>query len=129
MAEVSRRAVLLAGAGTASVLAIGVEAPDAEAAATSQPARSHYARSVGKKFTITRAGHTHEVRLLRIANTIGHTAPSQHEKNFLLVFSILGGAHLADGIYAVRRAGVRTHSLFMSGMGPRRLQVVVNRSA
>ena len=126
MTEVSRRAVLCAGAGTATILALGIEAPHADAATL--PERSHYTKSVGRTFTARRGKHVYKLRLSSIGN-LPHTKTAQRNRCFLLVFEVLGSVRPADGTFTLRRSGVRTHSLFLSGLGPhRRMQAVVNRS-
>jgi hypothetical protein len=107
MVEVGRRAVLGAGLGVVGLAVVGVDAPAAEAA-TALPRRSHYAKSVGRAFTVTRSKHSHSVKLTRIRN-VARTP--------------------ADGIYTVTRKGVPTQQLFLSRVGDgANMQALVNRS-
>jgi hypothetical protein len=46
----------------------------------------------------------------------------------MLIFAPVGRTAHADGIYFLRRRGVRTHRLFLSGFGTDRgMQAVINR--
>jgi len=92
------------------------------------PERSDYKYSVGKAFTATRGKDTYQLRLVRISDVTGAIA-KQRELSFMLIFDVGGASPMPDGIYTVRRFGVRTHALFMSGIGsPRSMQALMNRS-
>lgn len=128
MGDVSRRAVLGAGAGLIGLVVLGVDEPDASAATPRLPRRSDYSRSVRGVFTATHGKRTYKVRLTRIHDVAG-TRAKQRESSFNLVFTPVGRTRLPDGIYAVRRRGVRPHTLFLSGVGTNgAMQALVNRS-
>jgi hypothetical protein len=145
MGDVSRRAVLGAGASALGLAALGVGLPDAEAttrstprtkarAATakatpmSAPVRADYAHVVGRVFTATRGGHSYRVKLTHLQD-IAPATPKQRPHCFALIFAPVGKARLHDGIYVLRRAGVRTHKLFISSVGTERgMQAIINRS-
>jgi hypothetical protein len=128
MIDVPRRAVLGAGLGAIGLAVIGVDAPDASAAASSLPRRSHYLNSVGRTFVATSGRYKHKVRLARIHNVAGGPA-KRRDESFNLVFVVARGRQLADGTYTITRKGVRTHRLFLSRLGDgASMQAVVNRS-
>ncbi|MDT7650670.1 MAG: hypothetical protein QOI36_2076 [Pseudonocardiales bacterium] len=127
MIDVPRRAVLGAGVGALALTAMGLPA-SAGAATTSPPRRAHYAKSVGRTFTATRNGRSHTVKLAHIRDVAGTTS-SYRDRCFNLVFTVGGTSDLPDEIYTVRRLGVPTHALFLSGLGgPGTVQALVNRS-
>jgi hypothetical protein len=128
MDDVSRRAVLSAGVGAAGVVVLGLDATPASAVAKALPQRSHYRHAVGHVLTAAHGKRTYKLRLTHIHNVVGaHAAQRQH--CFILVFTVVGSAHLPDAIYTLRRSGVATHRLFLSGVGQKRaMQAVVNRS-
>jgi hypothetical protein len=127
MVEVGRRAVLGAALGAVGLAVVGVDAPAADAA-TALPRRSHYAKSVGRGFMVTRSKQSHSVKLTRIRN-VARTPASKRDACFNLIFAVSGNVHLPDGIYTVTRKGVPTQQLFLSrvGDGPN-MQALVNRS-
>jgi hypothetical protein len=144
MGDVSRRAVLGAGVGTVGLVALGAAAPDAEAATKaksgttdaaaaqaspmSAPLRSDYAESVGRVFTATRDGRAHRVTLTHVQDLV-HTAAKQRPHCFGLMFTPVGNARLHDGMYVLKRKGVRTHKLFISAVGTEgHMQAIINRS-
>ena len=145
MGDVSRRAVLGAGASALGLAALGVGLPDAEATTRSTPrtkaraaaakatpmsapVRADYAHVVGRVFTATRGGHSYRVKLTHLQDI----APGDAEAAPALLRTDLrqvGKARLHDGIYVLRRAGVRTHKLFISSVGTERgMQAIINRS-
>jgi hypothetical protein len=129
MGDVSRRAVLGAGAGIAGLVTLGFGASDADAAVVSStiPLRSHYKRSLGRVFTAKHGGHTYHLRLTHIHN-LPDTTAKLHPHCFTLVFAPVGKAHLHDAIYTVRSHAVGSHHLFLSSIGSDRgMQAVVNR--
>jgi hypothetical protein len=131
MGEVSRRAVLGAGAGTLGLLAMGVGEPAAGAVTKkSAPAlvRADYAALVGRVFTADHAGHSYRLRLTHI-HDLAPTTARQRPHCFSLVFAPVGHARLRDGIYTLRRKRAATHKLFLSSLGSnRQMQAIVNRS-
>jgi hypothetical protein len=144
MGDVSRRAVLGAGVGTLGLVAFGIAAPAANAAATtrarpvplapdkaspmSAPLRSDYAHSVGRVFTATRDGHVFRIKLSRIEDLVATTA-KQRPHCFALIFAPTSKARLHDGIYVLRRPGLHTHKLFVSSVGAKGvMQAIINRS-
>lgn len=127
MAVVRRRTVLGAGLGAAGLALVGVPAPAAEAA-TALPRRAHYAKSVGRVFTLRHGRRQYRARLVRIRNVTG-TPASRRDHCFNLIFQVAGGHQLPDAIYVVSRKGVRTSRLFLSAVGDRAgMQAVVNRA-
>lgn len=124
--DVTRRTVLSAGAGLAG-LAVIAAAPGVANAATpaAGPLRSHYARSVGKTFTVQAHGRVHTVTLTAI-HDLAPTTAMHRPFCFRLMFTPSGHIVLPEGIYTVRRAGVVTHSLLLSSTGSRAMQAVVN---
>jgi hypothetical protein len=138
MGDVSRRAVLGAGAGAVGVLAFGAgparaQAPRAKTVKAAHiapmPLRAHYARSVGRAFTAVHGGRTVQVKLSYIRN-VDHVPASQSQRAFILIFVPTGRRHLSDGIYQLKRKGVPTHTLALTSVGSDGgLQAVVNRSA
>ncbi|MBN9618926.1 MAG: hypothetical protein J0H43_04240 [Actinobacteria bacterium] len=129
MPHVSRRAML--GAGFASVGlgvagVMGVEAPVADAAPVSPPCRSHYSKSQGRTFTATQGKRVYQLKLVHIRDIAGATA-KQGDRCFNLVFS--AAKRMPDGVYTLTRAGVPTHTLFLSRIGTElTMQALVNRS-
>ena len=129
MNELPRRAVLTAGATALGLAVVGLGESSAEAAAGSAPLRAHYAKSIGKVFTAERNGRRLRVRLTHIRD-LNPTTARQRPYCFTLVFTPVGPARFAEGIYLLRRDKVRSHRLFLSSVGDRRaMQAVVNRSA
>jgi hypothetical protein len=132
MGDVSRRAVLLTGAGLAGVAALGLDEADAVGATTapnSTPVRSNYTKAVGKVFTAVHAGRTHRIRLTHVRD-LAPTSAAQRPHCFNLIFAPTGKARLHDAIYVLDRPGVHTHTLFLSGIGTDgAMQAVVNRPA
>ena len=126
MRNVSRRTVLGASAvGTSGV----VVAPGAAqgAANAAPPVRSTYAGSVGRVFRVRAGGTTVRLRLTAIRDLAGAEARDS-ERSFGLELAPVGGATLPDGIYDLRRAGVKTHGLFLSTFGTAdAVQAIVNR--
>lgn len=128
MYEPSRRAVLGVGLGSLVLAIVGVDATAADAATDVGPVRRDYASSVGKVFTVRHAGRTHRLRLTAVQH-LPHTRAAQRQQCFSLLFTPTGGRELPDGIYALKRTNVRTHSLFLGRIGTgRTLQAVVNRA-
>jgi hypothetical protein len=144
MGDVSRRAVLGASISTLGLVAFGIGAPGAEAAAksstkplargaakpapASEPVRADYAHLIGRVFTVTRDGHAYRIKLTHLHNLPATTA-KQHPHCFALIFAPVGKARLKDGVYLVRRSGTRTHKLFLSSVGSHGgMQAIVNRS-
>jgi hypothetical protein len=146
MGDVSRRAVLGAGVGTVGLVALSAAGPDAVAAAKDQarigttdasaakaspmsaPLRSDYAEAVGRVFTATRDGRTYRVKLTHLQDLV-HTTAKQRPHCFGLMFAPVGKARLHDGMYVLKRAGVRTHKLFISAVGTEgEMQAIINRS-
>ena len=130
MPELTRRALLVSGAGAMGVAALGTGESSAAAAtsSTSAPLRAKYAKSVGKVFTAAIGSRTFSVKLVSIRD-LSHTTAQQRPRCFMLVFAPTTTARLADGIYTLRRTGVPTHALFMSSVGSNRgMQVIVNRA-
>lgn len=127
MALVPRRAVLGAGLGVVGLAVVGIDAPSAEAA-TVLPRRAHYAKSVGRLFTLRHGRREYRARLVHIHNVTGAPA-GRRDHCFNLIFQVAGGHHLPDAIYAVSRKGVRTSHLFLSRVGDGAgMQALVNRS-
>lgn len=127
MQEPSRRTVLGAGLGLLGLVIVGVDAESADAVSSPAPVRRNYASAVGKVFTVRHGGRTHRVTLTAVQN-LPHAKAADRQFCFSLLFSPAARTVLADGIYTVMRAGVPTHSLFLSRIGTgRTLQAVVNR--
>jgi hypothetical protein len=128
MHEVSRRTALGAGLGLIGLAVVGVNESTAEAAGASAPLRSHYASSVRKVFTARHGGRTYRLTLTAVQN-LPHSRAAHRPYCFSLLFTPAGRTVLPDGIYTLVRAGVPTHSLFLSRVGTgRTLQAVVNRA-
>jgi hypothetical protein len=128
MHEPSRRAVLGVGLSSLVLAIVGIDETAADAAAASAPVRRDYASSVGKVFTVQHNGRTRRLTLTAVQN-LPHTNVADRQCCFSLLFTPAGSAVLHDGIYAVRRTGVPTHSLFLGRVGTgRTLQAVVNRA-
>jgi hypothetical protein len=132
MGDVSRRAVLVTGAGIAGLAALGFNEVDAAGATTapnSTPVRSNYTKAVGKVFTAVHAGRVHRLRLTHVRD-LSPTSAAQRPHCFNLIFAPTGKARLSDAIYVLDRPGVHPHALFLSGMGTDgAMQAVVNRPA
>jgi hypothetical protein len=142
MSEVSRRAVLGAGAGVLGLLFIGAETgsgpaptstPAAKVAAEPKakvplPTRSHYASSVGKAFTATAGEHTYKLKLAHIRN-VSNTSAADSDECFNLIFTAAGKTQPPEAIYTLRRKGVVTQSLFVSRLGTdQSMQALVSRA-
>jgi hypothetical protein len=144
MGDVSRRAMLGGSVATLGLVAFGMAAPDAEASAKggprsaakpaskpvpgSSPLRADYTHAVGRVFTVTRDGHTYRVKLTHI-HDLSPTTAKLRPHCFAMIFAPVGKVRLKDGIYVLRRSGVRTHRLFLSAVGTKGgLQAIVNRS-
>jgi hypothetical protein len=127
--ELTRRALLVSGAGAMGVAVLGIgESAAAATSATSAPLRADYAKSVGKVFTAAIGSRTSSVKLVSIRD-LSPTTAQQRPFCFMLVFAPTTTARLADGIYTLSRTGVPTHALFMSSIGSNgRMQLVVNRA-
>ena len=132
MGDVSRRAVLGAGAGIAGLVSLGVSTVEADAAppvAGAVPARSHYTRALGRVFTAKHGGHTYRLRLTGI-HDLTHTTAKLRPHAFTLVFVPVGRVRVPDAIYLLHSHNVGAHRLFLSSIGTARgLQAVVNRRA
>ena len=139
MGDVSRRTFLGAGAGTIGLIALGINESVADAttkapatattSAMSAPLRADYAPWVGRVFSATRAGHTYRVTLTRI-DDLSPTTAQQRSRCFAMVLTPVGRAHLADGIYTLRRSKAVTHKLFLSSLGTNgSMQAIINRSS
>jgi hypothetical protein len=141
---VSRRAMLGGSVATLGLVAFGIAAPEAEASAKngprpaaklapkaapgSSPLREDYTPAIGRVFTVTRAGHTYRVRLTHIQD-LSPTSAKLRPHCFAMIFAPVGKVALKDGIYVLRRSGVRTHKLFLSAVGTKRgMQAIINRS-
>jgi hypothetical protein len=128
MHEPSRRTVLGAGLGLLGLVVVGVDAPAAEGVSVLAPQRRHYTPALHKAFTVRHAGRSLRLTLTAVQN-LPHTNVADRQCCFSLLFTPAGSAVLHDGIYAVRRTGVPTHSLFLGRVGTgRTLQAVVNRA-
>jgi hypothetical protein len=138
MAEVSRRAVLSAGAAlVVGGLVVGVDTPSAKAAVTRKSAarshtnhkrlsRANYKPCVGKAFTAQLDGHSHKVVLTRIVHVDGATK-KQADACFNLIFT--AKRRLPEGIYSIKRRGLPTERLFLGHLGTEKtMQALVNRS-
>jgi len=124
----SRRAVLGVGLGSLVLAIVGVDETAADAATAAGPVRRDYASSIGKVFTVQHAGRTHRVTLTAVQD-LPYTNAAQRQRCFSLLFTPAGRNELPDGIYALKRTGVRTHSLFLGRIGTgRTLQAIVNRT-
>jgi hypothetical protein len=127
MHEPSRRTVLGAGLGLLGLVVVGVDAPAAEGVSVLAPQRRHYTPALHKAFTVRHAGRSLRLTLTAVQN-VPHTSPAHRQDCFSLLFTPAGRTVLPDGIYMLKRAGVPTHSLFLSRVGTgRTLQAVVNR--
>jgi len=125
---VSYGALTTARLGLRTAALVGVDATAADAATDAGPVRRDYASSVGKVFTVSHAGRTHRLKLTAVQH-LPHTHRAQRQQCFSLLFTPTGGRELPDGIYALKRTNVRTHSLFLCRVGTgRTLQAVVNRA-
>ena len=128
MYEPSRRAVLGVGLGSLVLAIVGVDETAADAATGAGPVRRDYASSIGKVFTVRHAGRTHRLTLTAVQD-LPHTTKAQRQLCFSLLFTPVGGSVLSDGIYALKRTNVATHSLFLGRIGTgHTLQAVVNRA-
>jgi hypothetical protein len=129
MSEVSRRAVLRGGAGVVALAFLGLEATPAEAAGAARavaPRRRDYTPFVNETFIATHGRRSHRIKLLRIRDVQG-AGKHQRDGSFNLIFATT--RPLPDGIYAVHRRGVSSHSLFLSRVGTEpTMQALVNRS-
>ena len=115
MSDVTRRAVLGAGAGVAGLVALGLGEGDADAATTfhAVPLRSHYTPALGRVFTASRGGHSYRLRLTAIRD-LKPTTAKQRSHSFTLVFTPVGNAHRpVDGIYAITSRATVAHHLFL----------------
>jgi hypothetical protein len=128
MPEPCRRTVLGAGLGLIGLAVVGVERSAAEAATASGPVRSDYASSVGKGFTVQYGGGTYNLTLTALRD-LPNAKVAYSQYCFSLLFTPSGTTSLPDGIYAVKRPGVPTYSLFLGRVGTARcLEAVVNRA-
>jgi uncharacterized protein DUF6916 len=132
MVLVPRRAVLGAGLGAGlgvlGLAVVGVDPPPAEAA-TVLPRRAHFAKSVGRMYTLRHGRREYRARLVHIRNVAG-TPAGRRDHCFNLIFRVAGGHQLPDAIYVVSRKGVHTSRLFLSRVGDGAgMQALVNRSA
>jgi hypothetical protein len=124
----SRRTVLGAGLGLLGLVVVGVDESAADAATMSAPVRADYTAALHKVFTVRHGGRTHRLTLTAVQN-LPHTSAAHRQRCFSLVFTPAGSSVLPDGIYALKRVGVPTHSLFLARVGTgRALQAVVNRA-
>ena len=127
MHTASRRAVLGAGLGLLGLAFVGVDESAADAATVPAPARADYASAVEKVFTAKHGGRTHRLTLTAVQN-LPHTRATDRQRCYSLLFTPVGSGVLPDGIYALKRVGVPTQSLFLARVGTgRTLQAVVNR--
>lgn len=107
----------------------GLDAP-AEAASSRMPLRSQYVKSLGRTFTARHGGRRYQVRLSHIDDVAGATH-AMREHSFNLIFTAPDG--MPDGVYAIARPGLRTHSLFLSRIGTVKrgratMQALINRT-
>ncbi|MCW2596584.1 MAG: hypothetical protein QOH52_2620 [Pseudonocardiales bacterium] len=136
MSDVSRRAVLRAGAAAVGLFVIGAQPGSTTAAAVKSaakpkvllPARAHYARSVGKTFTATHGKRTYRLKLANIRDVAG-TSAKRREQCFNLIFIAAGKTPPPEAIYTLKRKGVHTHLLLVSRLGAgQSMQALVSRS-
>lgn len=128
MPNPSRRNVLGAGLGLLGLVAVGVDESAAEAATVAAPVRSDYTAALHKVFTVRHRGRTHRLTLTAVQN-LPHTSAAHRQRCFSLLFTPAGSSPLPEGIYAPKRVGVPTHSLFLAHVGTARtLQAIVNRA-
>lgn len=131
MPDFSRRGVLGSGLGVTVLGLIGLGGFDsASAAPRRQLRRSQYLKSVGRTFTAQHGGRGHELRLNRIDDVQGATG-AMREGSFNLIFTARSA--MPDGVYAMSRPGVPTHSLFLSRVEQTKhdrftMQALINRT-
>ncbi len=151
MPEVSRRTVMTVGAGGIGLAAVAVatQAGPAFAGGTSAasafsalsaatglatgplPVRSIYAPAIGRTFRANDGTRSFDLTLTEI-HDLPESTVDNDENRFGLLFTATGFL-AGDGIFALRCAGVRTTTLFLTAVGPRgatrTLQAIVDRTA
>jgi hypothetical protein len=133
MVDVSRRAVLGAGATVVGALIVGTvaEASPAGAATTSTKTtvpltRSLYSGQIGRTFTAVVGRQSHQLTLNRILNVDGATS-AQANTSFNLIFT--SKSRPAEGIYTISRTGVAAQRFFLGHLGDgESMQALVNRT-
>lgn len=148
MHSVTRRTMILGGVGVGAAVAaeslVGaipvaassttphtVATPARSAPATASVAlRSHYAHSVGQRFTAITAGAAHTLTLATVAD-LRPVAKPDDENRFALIFTAEHGVP-AQGLYTLRGPRAPDAQLFIAPVGPagdRTVEAVVNRVA
>jgi hypothetical protein len=127
MTELSRRAVLGAGATAITVIGTGLHVATAEAA-TASLIRSTFVPLVGTSLRLARGGVTYRATLAGVFDLVG--APAGASTQFGLALTTKD-ARVTDGIYTVSSTRLAPVELFVSPSGqvssPRRLSAIVNR--
>jgi hypothetical protein len=132
MADVSRRAVLGAGASIVGALIVGAGADVSPASAATAPTsptaltRSLYSGQIGKAFTAVLGKQSRQLTLNRILNVDGATS-SQANTSFNLIFT--SKSRPPEGIYTISRTGVPAQKFFLGHLGDGvSVQALVNRT-
>lgn len=126
MTEMSRRAVLGAGAAGAATLAVGLPASTATAAGVRDLyTRRRFTRLRGRKFTLTDGTRSWSVKLTKVTD-LPHAARGR-QRSFALTFRRATPGP-PQGTYTLRRRGFRPTVLFVVPSDRRRrtYEVVVN---
>lgn len=133
MLEVSRRALVGAGAAATGVVLLDDSVASARARADRDapggPVRSHYAAAVGQVFSLVGPRGAVRARLRRVGD-VPAAAGADRELCFTLVFSPLASRPVGDAIWSVRRRSMPSHDLFLSALGREGdVQAVIDRRA
>lgn len=143
MLEVSRRSVVVLGAGIGGAIAVGAlaapAAPDAARAAplpgftaapsAGLPLRSHFAGHEGETFLAVSDAASVALTLTSV-HDVQPAVGSDDENRFTLIFAVQGTATPAQAVYEITHPEVPAATLFAAPVlarEQRHLQVLVNR--